>query len=264
VVLAAGLGTRMRADDPDVPLTDQQTAAARGGAKAMMPLNGRPLLDYILSALADAGIRRVALVVAPEHAAIRDHYYRDARPARLFVTLVVQSSPRGTADAVLAAEPWANGEPFLTVNGDNLYPLEALRALCALDEPGLALFGRDELIRFGNIPAERIRAFAVARVTDGGYLSAIVEKPSAAALEAERSPFVSMNCWRFDRRIFDACRAVPRSPRGEFELPQAVAVAMTSGVRFRAVPAHGGVLDLSRRGDAPLLEERLRGVVPHP
>jgi glucose-1-phosphate thymidylyltransferase len=73
-----------------------------------------------------------------------------------------------------------------------------------------------------------------------------------------------MNCWRFDARIFDACRDVPRSARGEHELPEAVGLAVRRGVRFRAVPAAGPVLDLSRRADAADVERRLAGVEPRP
>ena len=73
-----------------------------------------------------------------------------------------------------------------------------------------------------------------------------------------------MNCWRFDRRIFDACRDVPRSARGEHELPEAVGLAVRRGVRFRAMPARGPVLDLSRRADAADVERRLAGMAPRP
>ena len=59
-----------------------------------------------------------------------------------------------------------------------------------------------------------------------------------------------MNCWRFDARIFQACGDVPRSVRGEYELPEAVGLAIARGMRIRAVPAAGPVLDLSRRADA--------------
>jgi glucose-1-phosphate thymidylyltransferase len=73
-----------------------------------------------------------------------------------------------------------------------------------------------------------------------------------------------MNCWRFDARIFDACRDVPRSARGEFELPEAVALATRRGTRFKAIAARGPVLDLSRRADTFDVEERLAGVAPRP
>ena len=73
-----------------------------------------------------------------------------------------------------------------------------------------------------------------------------------------------MNCWRFDARIFDACRDVPRSARGEFELPEAVGLAARRGVRFKALSAVGPVLDLSRRADTADVERRLAGVRPQP
>ena len=71
-----------------------------------------------------------------------------------------------------------------------------------------------------------------------------------------------MNVWRFDDRIFEACRDVPRSARGEYELPEAVALAIARGVEFRVVPARGAVLDLSRRGDVAQVTARLAGCEP--
>jgi glucose-1-phosphate thymidylyltransferase len=73
-----------------------------------------------------------------------------------------------------------------------------------------------------------------------------------------RAP-VSMNVWRFDQHIFGACRDVQRSTRGEFELPEAVRLAIQRGVRFAVVPAQGPVLDLSRREDVPAVAAHLAG-----
>jgi glucose-1-phosphate thymidylyltransferase len=70
-----------------------------------------------------------------------------------------------------------------------------------------------------------------------------------------------MNLWRFSARMFEACRRVPRSDRGEHELPQAVQWAITHlGERFRAVRCEGGVLDLSARADVASVAERLRDI----
>lgn len=264
VVLARGLGTRMREADPDARLSDPQRRAADAGLKPMIPINGRPFLDYLLSALADAGVAQVALVVAPDHEGVRRHYSTNP-PARIALGFVVQPEPLGTANAVLAAETWAAGDPFLAMNADNLYPVTALADLVSLGEPGLPAFERDDLVRSGNIPAERVQAFAVIEVDAQGYLTRIVEKPASLVLPPEGgSCLVSMNCWRFDSRIFGACRDVPRSARGEFELPEAVGLAARRGVRFKALRARGAVLDLSRRADTADVERRLAGVVPRP
>ena len=94
VVLARGLGTRMRAPDASAPLTPAQQRIAEAGLKAMIPLNGRPFLDYILSSLADAGIHHVALVVAPAHDTVRRYYESDAPPVRVRLGFVVQETAR--------------------------------------------------------------------------------------------------------------------------------------------------------------------------
>jgi dTDP-glucose pyrophosphorylase len=266
IVLARGLGTRMREPDPAVRLSDEQQRAADAGNKAMIPVHGRPFLDYILSSLADAGVSDAALVVAPAHDEIRD-YYAASPPTRLALSFVVQPEPLGTANAVLAAEDWTSGAPFLAVNADNLYPVPALHALASLAEPGLPVFDRGDLVRSGNIPEERILAFALVEVDEEGYLTGIIEKPMdlpVASAFKRKDKLVSMNCWRFDARIFEACRQVPRSARGEFELPEAVGVAIRRGVRFKALPARGPVLDLSRRADTTDVERRLTGMTPRP
>lgn len=276
LILARGLGTRMRAADPAAQLTAGQARAADAGLKPMIPINGRPFLDYLLSALADAGITDAALVVAPDHQVLFEYYMNEAPPSRLRVTFVVQPEPRGTADAVIAAQRWTNSEPFLAMNADNLYPTVVLADLAALDEPGLPAFERDDLMRSSNISAARVQSFALIELDDRGYLTAIVEKPPldaspasaeqpvASAFRRTKKILISMNAWRFDSRIFGACRDVPRSPRGEYELPEAVGVAVRRGVKFKAIPARGPVLDLSRRGDAADVADRLAAVVPRP
>jgi dTDP-glucose pyrophosphorylase len=248
----------MREPDPAAQLSEGQRRAADAGSKPMLPVHGRPFLDYVLSALADAGVSDVALVVAPDHADMR-RYYAQHPPSRVALEFVVQAEPLGTANAVLAAQSWTGAAPFLAMNADNLYPVPALQALASLDEPGLPAFDREDLVRTSNIPEDRVLAFALVEVDDEGYLTAIVEKPTDL-----RNTLVSMNCWRFDARIFDACRDVPRSARGEFELPEAVALATRRGVRFKAIPARGPVLDLSRRADAADVERRLAGQAPRP
>jgi len=262
VVLARGAGTRMRAADDDAPLSGEQQQAAASGHKALMPIGGRPFLDFVLQALADAGVTAVALVVAPDHAAMRAAYPGDRGPGGLCLSWIVQREPRGTADAVLAAREWAGDAPFLVMNGDNVYPAAALNALVALDGPGLAGFERDNLVATSNIPAERIAAFALLETSDDGALGRILEKPDAADVtRAGADALVSMNLWRFDARIFDACRDVPASPRGEWELPAAAMLARSRGVRLSVVRTLGPVLDLSRRGDVAEVTRRLTGSV---
>ena len=260
LVLARGLGSRMRSDGGGAALDPAQRAAADAGMKAFMPV-GRPFLDYILSSLADAGLTRIGVVIGPEHEVVRRYYQREVALSRLTVECIVQQKARGTADAVLAAESWTAEEPFLVVNGDNYYPVAALRALAALSLPGLVAFSRLGLVNDGQIDSDRILKFALLDL-DGNRLRRIVEKPDQVdAQRFARSAWVSMNCWRFDDRVFDSCRRAPLSPRGEYELPMAVQQAIDDG-RFpvEAVFSEEGVLDLSGRADVALVASRLASV----
>ena len=275
LVLARGLGRRMRdaAAAGDTALTAEQAAAASAGLKSMMPIAGhgrpaRPFLDYVLSELADAGFTRVALIVAPEGDGpdpLREYYLGEGRPRRLSLSFVVQPEALGTADAVCAATAWVGPNAFVVLNADNLYGVETLRALRLAGGPALPVYERDELVRASAIPPDRVASFALLTLRPDGTLEDIVEKPGAAAIEAAGPrALISMNCWRGDRRLIDACRHVERSPRGEFELPMAVRLAIRRGVVFRALAATGPVLDLSRRDDVRVVMERLARVEARP
>lgn len=254
VVLARGLGTRMRSQDTAATLSLEQIKIADTGIKAMIPI-GRPFLDYAISALADAEITQVCLVIGPgpEHDVIREHY-RSVAPRRITIDFAIQEEPIGTANAVLAAEEFANGDYFLTLNSDNYYPVAVLRALREGGGAAIAAFERETLVRESNFGADRVRQYAVLKIEDG-YLTKIVEKP--AQME-DGEVFISMNCWAFGPKIFDACRSIGMSSRGEFEIADAVQYAIDRlGERFRALPMHSWVLDLSNRADIASITKRL-------
>jgi NDP-sugar pyrophosphorylase family protein len=102
------------------------------------------------------------------------------KPQRIRVDFAIQARPLGTADAVAAAESFAAGQPFLMLNSDNYYPIEALRALRELDGPGVAVFEQEAMIAGSNIPPERISKFAVVETGPDGRLKRIIEKPDEA------------------------------------------------------------------------------------
>jgi dTDP-glucose pyrophosphorylase len=268
VILARGLGTRMRreAEGASAALNDDQRRVAATGAKGMMPIGARPLLDYVLSALADAGIRDVTLVVAPEHDLMREHFERTHVPERVRVRFAVQAEPRGTADAVQSARGTVDDAPFLVLNSDNYYPIAAYRDLSAVGAAGLVAFEAETLVREGRLEPERVLKYALLDVDDEGWLRAVREKPAPddpLMRRAER--WVSMNLWSFTPVIFEACSLVRPSARGELEIQDAVTIAMRDlGERFRVVPMRAGVLDLSSRADIAFVASQLEGIEPRP
>ena len=261
VVLARGLGTRMKAEDEAARLVADQDAVARTGVKSLMPIGDRPFLDYVLSGLADAGCVEICLVIGPEHDGLRNRYTRIVPPRRFRVAYAVQETARGTGDAVLAAEVFAGDQEFLMVNSDNYYPVSALKALVAMGHPGTVLFTPEGLASRSNLEPARIQGFALAKVGEDGCLDGLIEKPDEAAARAMGGVRrVSMNCWRFSPAIFDACRAIAPSSRGELELTDAVAGLIARGQRLEVRTSDEGVLDLSKRSDIAPVLERLRGV----
>ena len=268
VVLAGGLGTRMRREGETggAALTAEQRRAAERGAKGMMPLGARPFLDYLLSALADAGIETVTIVVGPESHDIRDYFACTQVPQRVRVRFAVQASPRGTADAVLSARGVVDDAPFLVLNSDNYYPVAAYRDLSAMGAPGLVAFEAETLVRDGRLEPERVLRYALIDADDDGWLRTVREKPSEddpLARRAER--WVSMNLWSFTPVIFEACARVRPSPRGELEIQDAVNLAVRElGERFRVLRMRAAVLDLSSRADVAFVAAQLAGIEPRP
>lgn len=258
VILARGLGSRMRKESDGAQLTDDQASAADSGVKAMISV-GRPFLDHVISGLADAGFTDVCLVIGPEHDVIRD-YYDEVEKGRVRVSYAVQEEPLGTGNAVLAAEEFAGADRVLVINSDNYYPTDAYRAIRDIEGSGLVGFDRQALVDQSNIPADRIAAFALAVAGEDGTLADFVEKPSQETIESlGDQATISMNLWLFTPAIFDAAKKIPLSPRGEYELGDAVRQAIEDGDPFTVVPVAGGVLDLSNRDDIASVTEALAG-----
>jgi dTDP-glucose pyrophosphorylase len=258
VVLARGLGTRMRKNDGTAQVDGRQAAVAEAGIKALIPID-RPFLDYVLSAAADAGYRHVCLVIGPEQEAIRE-YYGSVQAEKLDFSFACQLEPKGTADAVAAAEAFAGDDPFVVLNSDDYYPVAALKALREQSGSAVALFERDAMLR-GNVPEDRIKSFSVGKIDEAGRLSQILEKPNDATLAALPRPlWISMNCWRFGPSIFKACRAIKPSARGEYEIPDAVQyIINVLGETFAAVKVCEPVLDMTCRGDIASVTALLAG-----
>jgi glucose-1-phosphate thymidylyltransferase len=259
VILARGLGTRMRRKDRGADLDRQQAMVAAAGLKAMMPLGGRPFLDYVVSALADAGYLDICLVIGPDREVVRDHFERDTKPRRVRISYAIQDKPLGTADAVLSAEKFAGGDRFLVINSDNFYPVEAYSALRPMEGAGIAAFWRKALVTQGNLSAERVAMFPIVETDAQGYATRLVE-PNEAAQGPDADALISMNCWMFTPTIFRACRQIAPSASGELEIQAAVSHAMAAlGERFRVMPFSAPVLDLTSRADVAYVTERLSG-----
>lgn len=314
MILARGLGTRM-SNSGGPALDGAAEEMARAGLKGLIPLAGRPFLDYLFGVIVEAGFREACLVIGPDSGALKAYGEELGKRARLDVYFAVQKEPRGTADAVAAGEGFAEGESFVMLNSDNWMPAEGLRLLRearsvgeAADEPrpgtgdSMALrdpgyeeeFGGDddvsedtafgvgveegvqagfvlgfdrEGLLAGNIPADRVKRFGVLDAGLDGKLQRVVEKPDDPEQFARNGRlYVSMNCWQFPPAIFDACRAIKPSPRGELEITDAVQWLIDhKRAEFRVLFRSDPVYDLTGREDIGAVGQMLAGYkVPFP
>jgi NDP-sugar pyrophosphorylase family protein len=210
VVLAAGLGTRLR------PITDDRS-------KAMVPVLGRPLVDLAVEAFLGAGIREFVVVVGPEDEAIQRHF-RDHAVADLEPRFVVQEERLGMAHALAAAAPAIDGDFVLTAC-DSVVPAGFVRRMVRRHRPGTTVLG------LMDVPAEKVgRSAAVA--LDGEMVRQIVEKPGPGEAPSNT---VSLPHYILAHRIVDLLGGIEPSLRGEIELQSAIQRLIEDGERVVGV-----------------------------
>jgi len=190
VVLAAGEGRRMR------PLTTHRP-------KVMLPLANRPLLEHLLCAVRDAGIRSVVLVVGYGEEFIRQHF-RDGARLGLSISYVSQRRQQGTADALAAAAGCVH-DRFLVLNGDMI-----------LDAADIAGFITGTPPSMGICRAERPEEYGTVTVA-GDRVSRLEEKSPRPA-----SDLINAGVYLFDSGIFGILGRLRPSERGELELTDAL------------------------------------------
>ena len=204
VVLAAGEGTRMR------PLTAAQP-------KPMLPVAGTPLLEHTLDRAVAAGANRLVVVVGYESDRVRDHFGN--QHGGVDIEYAVQTEQRGTADAVSAAAPLLDDEPFVVLNGDALYDQASLNALYS-NGPAV-----------GSYRVDNPSAYGVLQIADADEtrVTGVVEKPANP-----ESNLINTGAYVFPAAAHDLLN-VETSERGELELTD-VLEAVCNQFSVTAVP----------------------------
>jgi glucose-1-phosphate thymidylyltransferase len=222
LILSGGRGTRLR------PITYTS-------AKQLVPVANKPILFYGLEALAASGIREVGIVVGDTHQEIRDAV-GDGRRFGVRVTYLQQEAPLGLAHAVMIAETFMAGEPFVMYLGDNLVrePLGPLVERFAAERPHAQIF----LARVPN-PEQ----FGVAEL-DGERVVRLIEKPARPP-----SDLALVGVYMFDATVFDAVKAIRPSARGELEITDAIQWLIDRGRQVRPVVIGGWWKDTGKLED---------------
>jgi glucose-1-phosphate thymidylyltransferase len=242
LILSGGRGTRLR------PITYTS-------AKQLVPVANKPILFYGLEALAASGLEEIGIVVGDTAQEIRDAVGDGSRWG-VRVTYIPQSAPLGLAHAVLTAEPFLRGQPFVMYLGDNLIrePLAPLVASFKRTAPAAQIL-------LAKVPNPQ--DFGVAML-EGNRVVRLVEKPAVPPSE-----LALVGVYMFDDHVFDAARGIRPSGRGELEITDAIQYLIDRGLTVHPHVIEGWWKDTGKLEDLleanrivlDTLEPRVAGVV---
>ena len=223
LILSGGAGTRLR------PITHTS-------AKQLVPVANKPVLFYGIEALVDAGVTEIGIIIAPETGDEIRAAVGDGSAFGATVTYIVQDEPAGLAHAVLTAEQFIDGSPFVMYLGDNLLA-DGLRGLVASfreTEP-------DALILL--TPVSDPQSYGVAEL-DGERIVRLIEKPKEPP-----SNLALVGVYLFGPPIFDAARALQPSWRGELEITEAIQGLIEQGRAVHSEVVSGWWKDTGQLAD---------------
>ncbi|MDQ3250368.1 MAG: sugar phosphate nucleotidyltransferase, partial [Chloroflexota bacterium] len=236
VILAAGKGKRLH------PVTPQRS-------KAMAPVAGKPIVERVLDTLVDNGIRHCILIVGPDDAEIVA-YFQQRNHIRF--DFVIQSERLGMAHALSLAAPHLHGA-FILSACDNLVPavhvadlLHTHRATGANATLSLLAIDRAHAASTGIVE------------WDGTWVRRIVEKPTPAEAPSDIS---SLPLYLFSPKLLDYLPLVKPSPRGEYELQDAIQLLIANAGRVTGMLTPGR-LQLTNTADLLALNRHYLAIEP--
>jgi len=217
MILAAGRGTRMR------ELTDELP-------KPMLPVKGKPILEWIVSGLAANGIKEVLIVVGYRREVIEEHF-GDGSKLGVKISYVEQVKQDGTGKVVELGKEFTGDEPFVLSYGDILVPPESYEPLVDLD-------GDDGCI---TVKVNQDVSKGGAVFIEDGYVTNIIEKPQPGQ---PTSSYYNAGIYAFSPLIYDYTAKLELSPRGEYELTDALRDLAVDGKKLRAIELSGEWADV--------------------
>ncbi len=233
VILAAGKGTRMKELTNELP-------------KPMLKVQGRPILEHIVTGIVGAGAREIFIVTGFRADVIEAHFGDGAKwNAKIsFGRQVVQD---GTGKAPEVAKGFVGDSPFILTYGDILVPPETYRPLVQ----------RFEENKFSGV----ITVTRGEDVTHGGLnffdeqfcLKRLIEKPSREQVEQLRREgwlkpgdpvWYNAGIYIFHPSVFEFTANLEKSPRGEYELTDAIIAMLAAKQQIAGLEIQGRWVDV--------------------
>ena len=219
IILAAGRGTRMRELTADLP-------------KPMIQVHGKPVVQYIVEGLRDAGVHRFLIIVGYRAEIVRD-FFGDGSQFKIDIQYTTQVTQDGTGRVVDLARDFVGGSPFILAYGDILVDPANYKRIVDLADDAEAIVSVTR--------GEDVSKGGAVFVNDKMELVDLREKPKPR--EAS-SPWYNAGLYAFRPSIFQFTAKLKPSPRGEYELTDAIRELAQSGKTVRALELTGGWADV--------------------
>ena len=219
VLLAAGRGTRMRELTADIP-------------KPMIEVRGKPVLQHIVEGLRGAGVREFLIVVGYRADAVRD-YFGDGARYNVDIKYATQVVQDGTGRVVDLARDFTENVPFILSYGDILVDPHNYKSIVDLGDDVEAIISvkRDEDVSKGG----------AVFLNEQMELIDLREKPKPGE---KTSPWYNAGLYAFRPSIFEFTAKLQPSPRGEYELTDAIRELAQSGKKVKALELIGEWADV--------------------
>ena len=227
VILAAGRGTRMRELTAELP-------------KPMIEVHGKPVLQHIIEGLRDARIDQLLLIIGYRADAVRD-FFGDGSRYNIAIQYATQTVQDGTGRVVDLARDFVGNGPFILAYGDILVDPANYNRVVDLpnDVEAILTVTRGEDVSKGG----------AVFVNDEMELVDLREKPRPGE---PTSPWYNAGLYAFRPSIFDFAAKLKPSPRGEYELTDAIRDLAQSGKKVKALELTGEWADVR---DPEILEK---------
>jgi glucose-1-phosphate thymidylyltransferase len=207
LILAGGKGTRLR------PITFSM-------AKQLVPVANKPVIEYGIEAILEAGITEFGIIVLEPNSEIERALGDGSRWNARF-TYIPQPDPLGLAHAVKTAQPFLGDDDFIMYLGDNLIKSSVSGLVKEFESHNAAA-----TILLTHVPNPQ--DFGVAEM-DCGQVIRLEEKP-----KEPKSDLALVGVYLFSPRIHEAIATLQPSKRGEYEITDAIQALIDQGLTVRS------------------------------
>ena len=234
IILSAGEGSRMR------PLTLTKP-------KTMLPVAGKPIIQYNIEALRENGIKDILLIVRYKQEIVKE-YFGDGSDFGVNIEYKTQKDFLGTANAISYGEDFID-DSFIVLNGDIILDTEIIGEIIKKYDD----LKPDTLMVLTEV--DDPSAFGVVEIEDGNIKN-IVEKPKR---DEAPSNLVNAGIYVFNKDIFRKIEKTEISQRGEYEITDSVSMQIDEGKTVIGHKTDKDWIDVGRPWELIEVNEELIG-----